>query len=334
MSIEMNAMMRTFLNDAYSIFTQRDLWLFVDPRPASAVAALDRVPMGQDAPLSVALDQPQVKSPQDLLSVLRPPAPLITDAATRPDLWTALKTLSASTALIGSQSSQSNNTQASWQYAAKERQLYATNRQAPGSNVRQAIHATTLLEAKVNARQPVERPLRETAVSDVMPVDLPAADEKADYRDQQLLLMMRTRTVLIEMLVQLVVNSDSSSQAEGEFELPVILNAGMIPGATPAKAPPRLLGAAPMSNEQMLATLLQLGVDPTLMDKLKRILAKIKGSKKLAKSFLSVFIALFIVAERLCEELFLFMEEEEEIKEKLAYADSYGLADDRRRVYI
>jgi uncharacterized membrane protein YwaF len=108
----------------------------------------------------------------------------------------------------------------------------------------------------------------------------------------------------------------------------------MIPGAEQVKAPLRQLRPMQFSSEQMLAALHQLGLEPSLMEKLKRLLAKLKGSKKVAKAFLSVLFALLIVGERIVEELSLFMEEEEDIKERLAYADTHGFIDDRRRVYL
>lgn len=129
----------------------------------------------------------------------------------------------------------------------------------------------------------------------------------------------------------------ASMAVPADMELPVILNAGMLPvwmGVTQLKGPMTPGMFLKLDDEQILKYLLSMGVKETLLQKFKRLFKKAKKSNKMMVSFFSIFTALNIVADRVIEELSAFMNEEDEVMDRLAHADAHGLDDERHRVYL
>lgn len=129
----------------------------------------------------------------------------------------------------------------------------------------------------------------------------------------------------------------SAAAMPAEMELPVILNAGMLPvwmAASQLKGPLNAGMFMKVDDEQILKYLLSIGVKETLMQKIKKALKKAKKSNKMMICLLAMFASLNMIADRVVEELSAFMDEDDEVMDRLANADAHGAVDERRRVYL
>jgi hypothetical protein len=139
--------------------------------------------------------------------------------------------------------------------------------------------------------------------------------------------------------------ASTAEGARGGIIASFILNAGMIPG-WPA---PRPLAGAEISAEAMagrlppdpsiteeeaLVYLANLGADPALIEKVRKMLQKPPPGKKILLFLATMLTALSVVVETLKHELEALAEERKEREESQDNADPRGRAGRRKRIYL
>jgi len=120
-----------------------------------------------------------------------------------------------------------------------------------------------------------------------------------------------------------------------------ILNAGMLPvrplplmaGAETEAAMAGKARQPPPNDEEALQYLVNLGANPALVEKMRKMLRRRTMGKKLMLFLASLMTALTVVTEALHRELASLAEEEQE-KEDREAADPHGRSDGRHRLYL
>lgn len=317
--------------------------------------------------------QPESKgplTPKEMLASLRPPSPNFSGGSARDqDLLAALRSLSLTHASAGDQAKDSvpmrHSMKQIFQRAAMMLEWSAAfpRRAAasPGSELSQAqqmkaaataammassadsapqdkqasqAHRQSEAAAKASSAALSSGAAQTNAAQSAKPSATPGhAAAMAQASEQIAQATIRDRSMGAEIHIP----NSASMAVPAEMELPVILNAGMLPvwmGVTQLKGPMTPGMFLQLSDEQIAKYLLSLGVKETLLQKFKKIFQKAKKSNKMMVSFFAIFTALNVFADRIIEELSAFMNEEDEVMDRLAHADAHGLDDERRRVYL
>jgi hypothetical protein len=118
-----------------------------------------------------------------------------------------------------------------------------------------------------------------------------------------------------------------------------ILNAAVIPGWPPprpieSEAAAQLTPVPKMSDEEMLTYIANLGANPMLIEKARKMLANRRNGKKILFYLAILMTALSVVIDRLANEFSALTDEESEVRENLDASDPFGHNGRRRRLYL